>query len=216
MQVILLERIERLGNMGDVVNVKPGFARNFLLPKKKALRATDENKAFFDKKRAELEATNNQRRDAAGTLAEKVKGLSVLVVRQAGETAQLYGSVSARDIAEAITSAGYAVNRTQVLLDRPIKTLGLYPVRVALHPEVIESVTVNVARNAEEAERQARGEAITAMAEEEPEVAIESLVETPPAESAEAEEAQAAPPAETKGKAKRKSGKVKAKDEDEE
>ena len=216
MQVILLERIERLGNMGDVVNVKPGFARNFLLPKKKALRATDENKAFFDKKRGELEASNNQRRDAAGAQAAKVKGLTVLLVRQAGETAQLYGSVSARDIAEAITNAGHAVNRTQVLLDRPIKTLGLYPVRVALHPEVIESVTVNVARNAEEGERQARGETITATDEEEPEVAIESLVETPPAESAEAPEAEAAPPAETKGKAKRKGGKAKAKDDDEE
>lgn len=215
MQVILLERIERLGNMGDVVNVKPGFARNFLLPKKKALRATDENKAFFDKKRAELEANNKQHRDAAGALAEKVKGLSVLLVRQAGETGQLYGSVSSRDIAEAITNAGYAVNRTQVLLDRPIKTLGLYPVRVALHPEVIESVTVNVARNAEEGERQARGETIVATEEEEPEVSIESLVETPPAESADAEEAEAATPAEAKGKAKRK-GKTKAKDDDEE
>jgi len=210
MQVILLERIERLGNMGDVVNVKPGFARNFLLPKKKALRATDENKAFFDKKRAELEAANKQRRDAAGTLAEKVKDLSVLVVRQAGETAQLYGSVSARDIADAITAAGHTVNRSQILLDRPIKTLGLYPVRVALHPEVIESVTVNVARNAEEAERQARGEVITATAEEEAEVAIEELVETPPAEA----EAVAEASTETKPKAKRK--KAKAKDEDEE
>ncbi|MGE0096270.1 MAG: 50S ribosomal protein L9 [Alphaproteobacteria bacterium] len=210
MQVILLERIERLGNMGDVVNVKPGFARNFLLPKKKALRATDENKAFFDKKRAELEAANKQRRDAAGTLAEKVKGLSVLVVRQAGETAQLYGSVSARDIADAITAAGHTVNRSQILLDRPIKTLGLYPVRVALHPEVIESVTINVARNAEEAERQARGEVITATAEEEAEVAIEELVETPPAEA----EAVAEASTETKPKAKRK--KARAKDEDEE
>lgn len=213
MQVILLERIERLGNMGDVVNVKPGFARNFLLPKKKALRATEENKTFFDKKRAELEASNKQRRDAAGSQAEKVRGLSVLLVRQAGETAQLYGSVSARDIADAITAAGHAVNRSQVLLDRPIKTLGLYPVRVALHPEVIESVTVNVARNAEEAERQARGEVITATDEEEAEVAIEELVETPSAEPAEAEAAEEAT-AEAKPKAKRK--KAKAKDEDEE
>ena len=214
MQVILLERIERLGNMGDVVNVKPGFARNFLLPKKKALRATDENKAFFDKKRAELEAANKQRRDAAGTLAEKVKGLSVLIVRQAGETAQLYGSVSARDIAEAITNAGHAVSRTQILLDRPIKTLGLYPVRVALHPEVIESITINVARNEEEAERQARGETIVATAEEEPSVEIESLVETPSAEPAEAEDAQAAAD-EPKAEAKRKSAKAKAKDDEE-
>ena len=214
MQVILLERIERLGNMGDVVNVKPGFARNFLLPKKKALRATDENKAFFDKKRAELEAANKQRRDAAGTQAEKVRGLSVLVVRQAGETAQLYGSVSARDIADAITAAGHTVNRSQVLLDRPIKTLGLYPVRVALHPEVIESVTVNVARNAEEAERQARGEVITATGDEEAEVAIEELVETSSEAPAEAEAAGEEASAEAKPKAKRK--KAKAKDDSEE
>lgn len=212
MQVILLERIERLGNMGDVVNVKPGFARNFLLPKKKALRATDENKAFFDKKRAELEAGNKQRRDAAGAQAEKVKGLSVLIVRQAGESAQLYGSVSARDIAEAITGAGHAVNRTQVMLDRPIKSLGLYPVRVALHPEVIESVTVNVARNAEEAERQARGETITATAEEEAQVAIEELVETPAEAPAEAEAAEETT-GESKPKAKRKKAKVKDEDE---
>jgi len=213
MQVILLERIERLGNMGDVVNVKPGFARNFLLPKKKALRATDANKAYFDKKRAELEATNKQRRDAAGTLAEKVKGLSVLVIRQAGETGQLYGSVSARDIAEAISNAGHGVNRAQILLDRPIKALGLYPVRVALHPEVIESVTVNVARNEEEAGRQARGEVITATAEAETAVATEPLTETPfAAPAAEAEEATAAP-VEAKGKTKRK--KAKSKDEDE-
>lgn len=214
MQVILLERIERLGNMGDVVSVKPGFARNFLLPKKKALRATEENKAYFDRKRAELETTNKQRRDAAGTVAEKIKGLAVLVVRQAGETGQLYGSVSARDIAEAVTDAGHAANRTQILLDRPIKTLGLYPVRVALHPEVIETITVNVARNEEEAERQARGEVITATDEEEPEVAVESLIETPaaPAEEAEAETA----PAEPKAKAKRKETKAKAKGEDEE
>lgn len=213
MQVILLERIERLGNMGDVVNVKPGFARNFLLPQKKALRATDENKAYFDKKRAELEAGNKQRRDAAGTLAEKVRGLSVLLVRQAGESGQLYGSVSARDIAEAIAGAGHEVSRSQVLLDRPIKTLGLYPIRVALHPEVIESVTVNVARNEEEAERQARGETITATGEEEAEVAIEDLVEKASEAPAEAADAEAAP-AEEKPKAKRK--KAKAKDEGEE
>jgi large subunit ribosomal protein L9 len=213
MQVILLERIERLGNMGDMVNVKPGFARNFLLPQKKALRATDENKAYFDKKRAELEASNKQRRDAAGTLADKVRGLSVLLVRQAGESGQLYGSVSARDIAEAIADTGHEVSRSQVLLDRPIKTLGLYPVRVALHPEVIESVTVNVARNEEEAERQARGETITVTGEEEAEVAIEDLVEKAPEAPAEAAEAEAAP-AEEKPKAKRK--KAGTKDEGEE
>jgi large subunit ribosomal protein L9 len=161
MQVILLERIERLGNMGDVVNVKPGFARNFLLPKKKALRATDENRARFEHQRTILEATNKERREAAGVIAEKVRGVSVLLIRQAGETGQLYGSVNVRDIAEAISAAGTTVGRQQVLLDRPIKTLGLYPVRIALHPEVIESVTINVARNEDEAARQARGEAIS-------------------------------------------------------
>lgn len=189
MQVILLERIERLGNMGDVVNVKPGFARNFLLPKKKALRATDENRAHFERQRAALEAMNKERREAAGVVAQKIHGISVLLIRQAGETGQLYGSVSARDIAEAVTAAGTAVGRQHVLLDRPIKTLGLYPVRIALHPEVIESVTINVARNEEEAERQARGEVITtAPAEEEapPELAA------PPAE-AEDEAGEAAP-----------------------
>ncbi len=171
MQVILLERVERLGNMGDVVNVKPGFARNFLLPQKKALRATDENKAVFEKKRTELEVQNKQRRDAASVVAEKVRGLSVLVIRQAGETAQLFGSVSARDIADAISATGNAVNRSQIMLDKPIKTLGLYPVRVALHPELIESVTINVARNAEEGERQARGEVVTGGREEAPDEA---------------------------------------------
>jgi large subunit ribosomal protein L9 len=167
MQVILLERIEQLGNMGDVVNVKPGFARNYLLPKKKALRATDENRARFEHQRAILEATNKERREAAGVVAEKVRGVSVLLIRQAGETGQLYGSVNVRDIAEAISATGTTVERQQVLLDRPIKTLGLYPIRIALHPEVIESVTINVARNEDEAARQARGEALTAEPQDE-------------------------------------------------
>ena len=162
MQVILLERIEQLGNMGDVVNVKPGFARNYLLPKKKALRATDENRARFEHQRAILEATNKERREAAGVVAEKVRGVSVLLIRQAGETGQLYGSVNVRDLAEAIRATGTTVERQQVLLVRPIKTLGLYPIRIALHPEVIESVTINVARNGDEAARQARGEALGA------------------------------------------------------
>ncbi|MFO0998607.1 MAG: 50S ribosomal protein L9 [Alphaproteobacteria bacterium] len=196
MQVILLERIERLGNMGDVVNVKPGFARNFLLPKKKALRATDENRAHFERQRAALEAANKERREAAGEIAGKIHGISVLLIRQAGETGQLYGSVSARDIADAVTAAGTTVGRQQVLLDRPIKTLGLYPVRIALHPEVIESVTINVARNEEEAERQARGEVITGAPTEEeapPELTA------PPASEGEGE-AEAAP---KKGKRQR-------------
>ena len=167
MQVILLERIERLGNMGDVVNVKPGYARNFLLPKKKALRATDDNRAHFERQRAALEAVNKERREAAGGVAEKVRGISVLLIRQAGETGQLYGSVNVRDIADAVSASGTAVNRQQVLLDRPIKTLGLYPIRIALHPEVIETVTINVARNEDEAARQVRGEVITAAPAEE-------------------------------------------------
>jgi large subunit ribosomal protein L9 len=198
MHVILLERIERLGNMGDVVNVKPGYARNFLLPRKKALRATDENKSLFEKRRAELEAQNQQRRDQAAKTAEKMVGLSVVLVRQAGETGQLYGSVSARDIAEGIAATGHAVNRSQIKLDKPIKTLGLYPIRVALHPELTETVTVNVARNEEEAERQARGETIAATPEERA-PAIEDVTEAPPAA------AEAEPAAETTTKsAKRK------------
>lgn len=209
MQVILLERVERLGNMGDVVNVKPGFARNFLLPQKKALRATDENKAVFEKKRTELETQNKQRRDAASVVAEKVRGLSVLVVRQAGETGQLFGSVSARDIADAITAAGNAVNRSQVMLDKPIKTLGLYPVRVALHPELIESITINVARNAEEGERQARGEAIAATRDEAPDEAAlaqaaAELLEPEAALTTEEAESVAAEPEEPKAKGGKK------------
>lgn len=173
MQVILLERVERLGNMGDVVNVKPGFARNFLLPQKKALRATEDNKVLFERRRDDLVAQNTVRRDAAVIVAGKVRGLTVLVIRQAGETSQLYGSVSARDIANAVAAAGHPVNRNQIMLDKPIKTLGLYPVRVALHPELIETITVNVARTADEGQRQARGEAVAAAPVEEaaPEIA---------------------------------------------
>jgi large subunit ribosomal protein L9 len=212
MQVILLERVERLGNMGDVVNVRPGFARNFLLPQKKALRATDENKAVFEKRRVELEAQNKQRKDAAGVIAEKVRGLTVLVVRQAGETGQLFGSVSARDIADAISGTGNAVNRSQIMLDKPIKTLGLYPVRVALHPELIETVTINVARNAEEGERQARGEVIAATRDEAPvEAALaqaaEELLEPAAAPKTEEAESVAAETEQSKAKsAKKKKG----------
>jgi large subunit ribosomal protein L9 len=156
-QVVLLERIEKLGQMGQVVNVKPGFARNYLLPKKKALRATKENLAYFEKQRAQLEAVNLKRRGEAEEVGAKLAGLQVVVVRQAGESGQLYGSVSARDISEAVTAAGFTIERHQVLLDHTIKTLGLHKLRVALHPEVAVSITANVAQSREEAEMQTKG-----------------------------------------------------------
>ncbi len=183
MEVILLERIERLGQMGDVVNVKPGFARNFLLPNKKAMRATKDNIAYFEKQRAQLETVNLTRRDEAQAVAKKMEGLSVVIVRQASESDQLYGSVSSRDITDAITQAGYTADKSQVLLDRPIKTVGLHQIRVRLHPEVSVSVTANVARSPEEAALQARGERVTpAAAEAEP--AAAEVFEKPPAEDA--------------------------------
>jgi large subunit ribosomal protein L9 len=159
-ELILLQRVEKLGQMGEIVRVKPGFARNYLLPQKKALRATKDNRAQFDSQRAQLEAQNLKRREEAERVAERVHGLSVVVIRQAGESGSLYGSVSPRDIAEASTEAGLSINRQQVQLDSPIKTLGLTNVRVVLHPEVVIPVVVNVARSPEEAVRQARGEAI--------------------------------------------------------
>jgi large subunit ribosomal protein L9 len=168
-ELILLQRVENLGQMGEVVKVKPGYARNFLLPEKKALRATKDNRARFDQQRAQLEAQNLKRREEAERVAERVHGLSVVIIRQAGESGGLYGSVSGRDIADATTQAGLTVTRQQVVLDQPIKTLGLSQVRVVLHPEVSIPVTVNVARSPEEAERQARGEAVGAAAEDEEE-----------------------------------------------
>jgi large subunit ribosomal protein L9 len=156
-ELILLERVEKLGQMGQLVKVRPGFARNYLLPQKKALRATKENIAYFESQRAQLEANNLQRRGEAAQIGEKLEGLSVVIVRQAGESGQLYGSVSARDIADAVTEAGFTIEKRQVVLDRPIKNLGLHSVRVALHPEVSVSITANVAQSAEEADMQARG-----------------------------------------------------------
>jgi large subunit ribosomal protein L9 len=153
MDVILLERVENLGMMGDVVKVKPGYARNFLLPQKKALRATKENQAKFEAQRAELEAKNLKRREEAEAVAKKMEGLSVVIVRQAAEGGMLYGSVTGRDVAEAIKDAGYIVERRQVLLDTPIKEVGAYQVRVSLHPEVSITAKVNVARSQEEADR---------------------------------------------------------------
>lgn len=168
MEVILLERVERLGQMGDVVTVKDGFARNFLLPKKKALRATEGNKAAFEADRARLEAENLERKTEAEKVASAMAGVKVVMIRAAGESGQLYGSVSSRDIAEAVTEAGVSINRNQVILDRAIKTLGLHDVVVRLHPEVSETVVVNIARSADEAETQfATGAAVIATEEEE-------------------------------------------------
>jgi large subunit ribosomal protein L9 len=158
-EVILMQRVEKLGQMGERVTVRPGYARNFLLPQGKAIRATKDNLERFAQQRAQLEAQNLKRREAAERIAERVTGLSVVLIRQAGESGGLYGSVSARDIAEACkTSGGLTVDRAQVLLEQPIKTLGLTNVRVELHPEVHITVVVNVARSQDEAERQARGE----------------------------------------------------------
>jgi large subunit ribosomal protein L9 len=154
MDVILLERIEKLGQIGDVVSVKPGFARNFLLPRRKALRATEENKKRFEEQRTQIEANNLKRRQEAEKVAKKVDGTKVVLIRQASETGMLFGSVSNRDIADGVTAAGFTIDRRQVVLDKPIKTLGLHPVRVALHPEVIVTVTANVAKSEDEAAQQ--------------------------------------------------------------
>jgi large subunit ribosomal protein L9 len=169
MEVVLLERIEKLGQMGDVVKVKDGFARNFLFPKKKALRATKSNLAYFETQRAQLEARNLELKKEAGAVAEKLEGKSFVLIRSAGDRGQLYGSVSSRDISAAITEGGFSIDRGQVPLDRPIKEIGIYPVSVVLHPEVRVNVTVNVARTEEEAERQARGEDVLAEQTEEEE-----------------------------------------------
>jgi large subunit ribosomal protein L9 len=156
MEVILLERIEKLGQMGDVVRVKPGYARNYLLPQHKAVRATEDNRKRFQEQRAQLETTNLQRRSEAEAVAAKLDSLAVVLIRQAGEGGQLYGSVTARDLADAITGAGFTVGRQQIRMNQPIKTLGLHTVKVGLHPEVIVSVIVNIARTPDEAEVQAR------------------------------------------------------------
>lgn len=158
MQVILLERVAKLGQMGETVRVKDGFARNFLLPQRKALRATKGNLARFEDQRVQLEARNLERRGEAETVAETLNGQSFVLIRQAGETGVLYGSVSSRDVAEALSEGGFSATRQQVLLDAPIKNLGLHDVPVQLHPEVEVTVTINIARSAEEAERQSRGE----------------------------------------------------------
>ena len=161
-ELILLQRVEKLGQMGDLVKVKPGYARNFLLPQKKAIRANKDNLARFERERVQLEALNIKRRGEAERTAERVSGLTVTIIRQAGESGALYGSVSTRDIADGCKASGLTVAREQVLLGQPIKTVGLTTVQVALHPEVSIPVVVNVARSVEEAEKQARGERVEA------------------------------------------------------
>ncbi|MBN8606661.1 MAG: 50S ribosomal protein L9 [Caulobacterales bacterium] len=158
MQVILLERVESLGSIGDEVKVRDGFARNFLLPQKKALRATDANRKVFEGRRAELEARNAEAKAAAEKASKKIDGESYVLIRQAGEAGQLYGSVSSRDVGDEIVKSGAKIERNAVVLDKPIKTVGVYDVRVRLHAEVYATVKVNVARSADEAERQAKGE----------------------------------------------------------
>lgn len=173
MDVILLERVEKLGQMGEVVTVKNGFARNYLVPRGKAMRATRANREAFERRRAQLEATNLERRSEAEALRERVDGMSVVVIRQAGEGGQLYGSVNPRDVAEAVTAEGITVDRQQVRLDAALKTLGLHQVRIALHPEVDAYITVNVARSADEAEIQANPALAEAAARAEEEAAAE-------------------------------------------
>jgi large subunit ribosomal protein L9 len=173
MEVILLERVSKLGQMGEVVRVKDGFARNYLLPKGKALRATSENKARFETMKVDLEARNLEQKGEAQKVAEKLDKQSFTVIRQAAEGGQLYGSVSPRDLAELVSAKGIALNRSQIALNTPIKAIGKYTVPISLHPEVEVSVTVMVARNADEAARIARGEDITVARDEAEEEAAE-------------------------------------------
>jgi large subunit ribosomal protein L9 len=189
MEVILMERIEKLGQMGDVVRVKPGFARNYLLPQRKALRATKENMALFESQRAQLETQNLERRDEAEAAAKKLEGLTVTLIRQAGDSGQLYGSVNSRDVAEAITDAGATVGRQQVVMDRVIKVLGMHPVKIRLHPEVSITITANVARSVDEAKIQVQTGHMVSAEEQHAreEAAVEAMIA-----GVEAEEAAAA------------------------
>ena len=180
MQVILLERVEKLGQMGDEVKVKDGFARNYLLPKKKALRATEANREYFKTQKTQLEARNLERKKEADGVSGKLSGKTFVMLRQAGDRGQLYGSVSPRDIADVVTAGGFSISRGQVPLDKAIKTIGLHEVNVVLHPEVRVKVTINVARTDDEADRQARGEDVLA------EVAEEEAAEAEAAPAAEA------------------------------
>jgi large subunit ribosomal protein L9 len=198
MEVILLERVAKLGQIGDVVRVRDGFARNFLLPQGKALRATSENRTKFESMKAQIETRNLELKREADAVAGKLDGQKVVLLRQAGETGQLYGSVSSRDIAVALTEAGFSVERRQIVLNSPIKTIGLHNVPVSLHPEVQVNVVINVARTADEAERQARGEDLTVVRTDEEEeaeavrLAAEDFFEAPQEETAPDEAATSA------------------------
>ena len=196
MEIILLERVEKLGQMGDVVKVKPGYARNFLLPQGKALRANKTNLERFETEKSQREADNLARRADAETEAGKMEGLAVSMVRAASEMGQLFGSVTSRDISEAVTEAGFTITRNQVIMEKSIKTLGLHDTRIRLHPEVTVTVTVNVARSLDEAETQLRtGVAVTGMIDDEDEVeevvVAEAAADEAPAEEAVADEAAA-------------------------
>lgn len=181
MEIILLERVEKLGQMGDVVNVKDGYARNFLLPQNKALRSTKANLERFETERVQLEARNLEQKKEAEALAEKVDGNKYVILRQAGESGQLYGSVNTRDIAESVDEGGISITRNQVSLDHPIKTIGLHDIRLILHPEVSVIISINVARTEEEAVRQAAGEILTGSQDdrdEEEELHVEDVFES--------------------------------------
>lgn len=167
MQVILLQRIGRLGQMGDIVNVRDGYARNYLLPQNKALRATEENKKVFEGRRAQLEAENLAHKSEAEAVAAKLDGEHFVLIRAAGDTGQLYGSVSTRDIAEAVTAGGFSVHRNQIALEKPIKELGLTEAAIELHPEVTAKIMLNIARSEDEAEKQMRGENVSVIEDEE-------------------------------------------------
>ncbi|MFD1190368.1 MULTISPECIES: 50S ribosomal protein L9 [Phenylobacterium] len=177
MKVILLERVEGRGSLGDVVTVKDGFARNYLLPRQKALRANSANMKVFEAQRAEIEARNLKAKEQAGKSGEKLDGTAYILIRQAGESGQLYGSVSGRDVADVINAEGGKVERSMVVLDKPIKTLGMHEVKVRLHAEVTVTITLNIARSADEAERQARGENIIASQFEEERLAAEEAAQ---------------------------------------
>ncbi len=211
-QVILLERVENLGQMGDVVKVKQGYARNFLLPQKKALRATKDNVSYFESRRAQLEADNLSRKSEAESVSTKMAKARIIVVRQAGESGQLYGSVSARDIADGLTASGYTVEKRQVVIEKPIKMIGIHPVRVVLHPEVSVGVYVNVGQSEEEAKLQAerfdRGERpVVLKTEAEAAEAAQAEAEAafePPADEKPAQAAEAAPEAHAEEKPAKK------------
>jgi large subunit ribosomal protein L9 len=199
MEVILLERVAKLGQMGEVVRVRDGYARNFLLPKGKALRATKDNRAKFENMKAQLEVRNVEMKGEADKIAAKLNGQTFVVIRQASETGQLYGSVSPRDLVAIMAGGGFTVSRGQIALNTPIKTIGLHPVPIALHPEVEVGITVNVARSADEAERIARGENVIARREEAEPIETGGAEffdnpEAPPGAETSAEEAPAAEP----------------------